>query len=218
MNSKIKILIADPQELFRKSISLLLKQQDDFNVCGDVSNGKELIDKVKIGDYDIVILDIDLHLIDGKTALSIIHSRFQEVRVIVLSSKYEMTLLSDFMANGASAYLSKACDVKTLFHTIRTVHKDGYYFDKSISEAMLFGLKNKTTLMSKEENFTDKEMNIIRKICDGLSNKEIAQSLSISLSTVDFHKGKIYSKTNCCSSSELLKYSIRKGLVSLATL
>lgn len=214
MNSKIRIMVADPQEIFRKSISLLLKLQDDFNVCGEAANGRELSDKLKIGSYNVVLLDNPMPLEDGRTALSIMQARFPEIKVVVLSSHYDVTGMSEYMTEGAACCLLKTCDVNTLFSAIRTVHQDGYYFDKTISEAILLGLRN-VSQTGKNNAFTNREMVIIRKICDGLSNKQIALSLNISRSTVDFHKGKIYTKTNCSSASELLKFALKKGLINL---
>lgn len=218
MSSRIKILVADSNSLFRKSFSFLLNQQPDFKVCADVENGKQLIDNIKLNPYDIAILDTSLELIDGKAALEIMHIRFPKVKVIILSSKNEIGLMSEFMTHGASGFISKNCEVKTVYECIRTVHKEGYYFNKSVSEAMLFSLKNKSALVYKDENFTDRELTIIRKICEGMSNKDIAQNLNISLSTVDFHKAKIYNKLDCNSTAEILKYSLRKGIVDITSI
>src|SRR5262245_39517266 len=133
MDSKIRIMVADPQELFRKSLSLLLKIQDDFNVCGEAATGRELIDKVKVGSYHVIVLDVSMALIDGRSVLNILHSRFTEIKLVSLSMEYEVSLMSEFMANGAACYLSKSCDVKTLLTALRTVHREGHYFDIGIS-------------------------------------------------------------------------------------
>lgn len=208
-------MVADQQEIYRKSISLLLKLQADFSVCGEAATGRELTDKLKKGSCHVILSDNPMPLDDGRTALGVIRSRFPEIKVLMFSSELNIVKLSEYMEQGAAGCVPKSCDTNTLFKAIRTVYKVGHYFDNSVSDAMLYRLKVKTTATTSNDTFTSREMDIVRKVCEGLSNKQIASCLNISPSTVDFHKGRIYAKTSCSNASELLRYSIKRGLIQV---
>jgi two-component system response regulator DegU len=217
MPQKIKIILAEDQELFRKSLAALLKTKPEFDIVSEAANGKELLDQLKQSHVDVVLLDIEMPVMDGKTALEIMRKRFPDVKVIVLSIHADMHLMSDFMSHGASSYLCKNCDVQTLYKAIHVVKNEGYFFDNSTSKALL-----DTMLRDRPGNtpfsdvrFNERETDILKRICDGKTNKEIASCLHLSASTIDFHRSKIYSKANCSNVTELLKYALKHGLVAL---
>jgi two-component system response regulator DegU len=218
MTQKIKIVLAEDQELFRKSLAALLKTKHDFEVVAEATNGKELLDQLKQAHVDVVLLDVEMPVMDGKTTLEIMRKRFPEVKVIVLSMHADMYLMSDFMSRGASSYLCKNCNVKTLFRAIQVVKNEGYFFDNSTSKALMDTvLKEKPgNAPVSEVRFNERETEILKRICDGKTNKEIATSLNLSASTIDFHRSKIYSKANCSNVTELLKYALRNGIVALS--
>lgn len=217
MNQKIKLLVADKQDLFRESLVALLKNREEFDVIGHAGNGKDLIEILKQKHCHVTIINNDLPVIDGKRTLEIIKRRFPEVKVIVLSDYLDHNITTEFMVQGANCYLNKNCKAQTLREAIVTVKDEGYFFDSSSSKALLESMiKSKNTEGSHNPViFNDRETEILRKICDGQTNKEIALSLNLSTSTIDFHKNKIYIKTRCNNSTQLLKYAIRMGLIVL---
>jgi DNA-binding NarL/FixJ family response regulator len=217
MSKKIKIIIAEAREVFRKSLSALLHTQTEFQVSADAANGRELLELLKQTPVDIVILDADIPGVDGKTVLEIINRRFSSIRIIILSDRSNAQLQTDFMAYGANSFLSKNCNVKTLFKAIHKVKTEGYFFDDSTSKALLDKvLKDKQrSAFVTEVQFNDREKEILKKICDGNTNKEIALDLHLSPSTIDFYRTKIYGKTKCNNVTGLLKYALKNGLIEL---
>ena len=217
MGQKIKIIVADKQELFRKSLISLLKTFPEFDVIADATDGKELINLLKQMQADIVLLDASMPGMDGRATLEIIHRRFPEIKVIVLSDHTNAQLQTDFMANGANSYLSKSCDVSTFCKAIHKVKSEGFFFDDSISKALLDSvLKERHRIsLSPDITFNNRETEVLKQICDGRTNKEIAVNLHLSASTIDFYRTKIYSKTKCNNVTGLLKYALRNGLVAL---
>lgn len=213
MEPKIKIILAKYQELYRKSLVVLLNTQEEFEIAAEAADENELIEQLKYIKADIVLLDIDMPVIDGKKILQVMKNRFPDVRLIVLSAHLNITIVSYFMTHGTNSYLSVNCSAEILFNAIRTVKKEGYFFDHFTSKALLETMKSES---DHETNFNDRETEIVRKICDGKTNKEIASILNLSTSTIDFHKGKIYSKANCSNATELLRYALKKGLVALS--
>ncbi len=218
MTQKIKLIVAEEQELFRKSLISLLKTQAEFEVVSEASNGRELLEHLKHKHTDIVLLDTEMPVMDGKASLEIIKKRFPEIKVIVLSSRSDTSLMSDFMARGANSYICKSCSVATLFRAINSVKTEGYFFDSSTSKALLESVlkeKNASTKIS-EVKFNERETEILVRICDGKTNKEIANSLHLSSSTIDFYRTKIYGKTKCNNVTGLLKYALKNGIVALS--
>lgn len=210
---KIKIILGKYQELYRAALTTLLHTQEDFEVVGEAESDKALIEQLKHKTPDIVLLDIEMPVIDGKKILQLMKNRFPNVRLIILSSHLNINLVSYFMSNGAHSYLSVNCGAETLFRAIRNVMTQGFFFDQFTSRALLENMKDEST---REVSFNDRETEIVREICDGKTNKEIASILNLSASTIDFHKGKIYSKANCSNATELLKYALKKGIVALS--
>lgn len=218
MFQKIKIMIAEEMELSRKSFAALLGANSELEVVADVSNGRLLVEQLKHKHADIVLMDTEVSVLDGKSALEIIKKRFPEVKVIVLSIHSHMSLMSDYMARGANSYLCKTCSVDTLFRAIKVVKSEGYFFDTSTSKALL-----ESVLREKQANanfievrFNERETDILVRICDGKTNKEIANSLHLSSSTIDFYRTKIYGKTKCNNVTGLLKYALKNGIVALS--
>jgi len=210
-------MLADDHQLVRKALSLVLNEQPDLNMIGHASNGKELLALLKADQPDIVLLDIDMPIMDGRQCLGLIRSRFPEVKVIMLSLHKDPALMSEYMANGAAAYLHKDSDIEDLLLAIRTVHREGTYFSKELSKALLTNIRKdkKSNPFFDEPILSSKEMAVLKELCDGKTNQEIADRLHISINTVGFHRNNIYSKTKSHNIAELMKYSIRNGLISV---
>lgn len=216
-HTKTKIIVAENKELLRKGLVALLKTNAGLDVVGEACNGRELLEQLKQMDVDIVILETTLSIMNGKAILDVIHRRFPDLRVIVLSGYSDTQLQSDFMARGANGFLSKTCDLETLFRAIHKVKTEGFFFDNATSRALLDKIvKDKhRSLVSDVISLNDRETEILKKVCEGKTNKEIATNLNLSASTIDFHKTKIYIKTRCSNVVGLLKYALRNGLVEL---
>jgi DNA-binding NarL/FixJ family response regulator len=216
-SKKIKIVLAEDQELMRKSFISLLKEDKEFQVTGEASNGKELLELLKSTTPDIVLLDIEMPVMNGMEALSVMSKRFPDIRVIILSMYSGPSFIYEMMARGARAYLAKNCDAETLFEAIHTVYHEGFYFDKNVSEAMLKGLQREKSLNPILElmALSDREIEIVKTLCEGKTNKEIADTMNISENTVHYHRLNIYKKTKSRNITDLVKYAIKNGIIEL---
>ena len=217
MPKKTSIMIAEDQTLVRKAFISLLEEAN-FKVIGEADNGKDLLDLLKQNLPDIVILDIEMPVMGGKETLEIIHKRFPTVKVIMLSMHAELNYMSAFMEMGASAYLPKACDVEILIEAINTVKTKGQYFSPGVAEALLSELKKEKNIhpLHDEAALSDREKEILKILCEGKTNKEIGASLHISPNTVDYHRGNIYAKTKSKNITDLVKYAIKHGVISIS--
>jgi two-component system, NarL family, response regulator DegU len=214
---KIKLVIAEDQDLMRRSFIALLKEDPQFDVVGEAAHGKELIEVLKETEADIVLLDIEMPVMNGMDALEIVGRRFPEVKVIILTMHGGTVFISEMMARGARAFINKSCDAESLFEAIHTVDTDGYFFDKSVSEALLKGLQRERSInpIFGELALSEREIDVLREICEGKTNKQISDRLKVSPSTIDFHKSNIYKKTKSRSILDLLKYAIKNGIINI---
>jgi DNA-binding NarL/FixJ family response regulator len=128
MTQKIKIIIAEDQELFRKSLAALLETYQELDIVTEASNGLELIKCLEQVHAHVVLLDIDIRVMNSRATLEIIKLRFPEIKVIILSARPDRHLKSYYMVYGANSYLNKSCDVQTLLKAIKTVKLEDYFF------------------------------------------------------------------------------------------
>ncbi|MBL7932142.1 MAG: response regulator transcription factor [Bacteroidia bacterium] len=215
---KPKVILAESNELFRVSLAAFLRTKTEIDFLAEASTGKALLDILKLKHADIVILDIEISQMDVNSTFDILKKRFPDTRIILFSPTSYLGQMPEFMAKGANCFLVKNCSVETLLKAIKIVKSEGFFFDNATSKVMvdtLIKVKNGSSPFANSD-FTDRETEILKKICDGNTNKEIADLLHLSASTIDFHRSRIYSKAKCNNVAQLLKFALKKGIVELA--
>jgi DNA-binding NarL/FixJ family response regulator len=217
MPSKIKITIAEDNELIRKAIMFLIERDKKFQIIDEAENGKELIEKLNSKMPDLIILDYKMPIMNGKEALINIRKKYPEVKILMLSLYDECDLILDLLTHGANGFICKSASPETFFHAINSILTEGRYFDSKISEIMLNGLKKKNSksILHSKITLSERETSVLKEICNGYSNKLISQKLYISSSTVDFHKGNIYKKTKTKNMADLVMYAVKNGIISV---
>ena len=215
---EILISIADDHVLVRKGFISLLHTQPHIKVINEADNGKMLLEGMKKRQPHIALLDIEMPVMNGRETLEIINKKYPEVRVIMLSMHNQGNYISEFMTNGACAFLPKNADPKVLIHAIESVYLTGKYYNAETSEALLKGLKrNKGISLSLQQvSLSERELEILKKLCEGKTNNEIGAALNISYNTVHFHRGNIYQKTKTKNISDLIKYAVKHGIIELS--
>jgi DNA-binding NarL/FixJ family response regulator len=216
-HDKIKVIIADDHKLIRKGYASMIEKDRRISITGEAENGRELIEMLKADLCDIVLLDLEMPVMNGDEALSIILKRFPEVGVIVVSMHYSETLVANFLSRGAGAYLPKNTEPRSLLEAIVSVHSQGQYFSPEISKAMLMELKREKAFTGLFDKLalTRREIEILKLLCEGKTNKEIGERVYITPRTVDFHRRNIYSKTKLSTTAELVLYAATNGIINL---
>ncbi len=206
----IKLILADDHKLFREGVRSILENVDEIQIVDEVDNGRALINSLRVKQTDMVILDISMPGISGIEACRLIHKAYPCLKILILSMHGEESFVRSAIEAGASGYLPKEIDHTELIEAILTINKGGSYFSKDISSKLISSFLTKD-----KQHLTPREKEIIVLVCDGLSNKEIADKLSISVRTVDCHKNNILQKLGLKSSVDLVKYALKNELVSL---
>jgi len=220
MLQNIKITLADDHQIFRDGIKSLLSDEENLSVIAEASNSDELLSSLKNSQPDILILDISMPEISGIELTKIISEQFPRVNILILSMHKNEDFVISAMRNGAKGYLPKDTSRKELLEAIDTIAHGEEYLGKLISSGILRSYINKSRngfeRADKEELLTQREKEIIEKVGAGLSNKEIAEKLFISVRTVDCHKNNIMKKLKIKSTAELIIYGIKNKIIEIS--
>lgn len=218
---KIKVLLVDDHTLVRDAFVIMLKQIDDIQVVGALSNGEEAVNKVRTLQPDIILMDIMMKGMTGIEATRWIKERNSAVRIILLSMEVKKEFVTAGIQSGIDGYLPKDVEKDMLLTAIREVHKGGKFFNEAITSLVFedFYKKEKTTSQAQKHlkitDLTKREHEVLTLVANGKSNKEVAEELFISTKTVDTHKMHILEKLGLKNTAELVKYAIKNKLISM---
>jgi DNA-binding NarL/FixJ family response regulator len=206
---EIKIIITENQKLFRDVLHVALASHGIVTIA-EAENGEELLALLLVHQPDVVLLDIEMPIMSGDRALKTISKAFPEIKIIILSQYDEQEIIINYLLNGASAYVNKSADIEVLVEAIQSVKTTGFYY-KNIAVPIKELIDKQDNAYSKGANFSRRESEIIPLICEGKTNKAIADELHIVVKTVEAHRKNIYKKTKTSSVTEFIKHSIKKG-------
>ena len=213
----IRIVLADDHNVLRAGLKALLQRQRDFEVVGEASDGRELLQLVEELAPDVVITDIGMPRLNGTEATSQIVAKHPQTRVIVLSMHSDEGYVLRALKAGARGYLVKESAEADLMTAVRTVHAGRAFFSPSVSALLVEDYVRQMRDRGVEDSYellSPREREVLQLIAEGQSNKEIAQSLSLSVYTVETHRGSILKKLNLHSVPDLILYAVRKGVIS----
>ena len=211
---KIRIALADDHQLFRNGLKILLGSFNEFEVVAEASNGKELLKALETCHSDIVLMDISMPEMDGAEATGVISRQMPATRVIALSMYGEEEYYYRMVDAGAKGFVLKDSDITDVHDAIIAVHKGGNYFSQELLYHVINRIKNREQEV-KSSSLSKREKEILLKICEGLSNHEIADSLFISKRTVDKHRANLLSKTGSKNTASLILYAIKNRLIEI---
>lgn len=189
-----QIALADDQMLFRRGMALLLRDMPDVRVVFECANGAELLTGMRDNHVDIVLLGVEMPVMDGFTAMQHLREAYPEVKVIKLSMHAGDDMIGRAMDLGANAYVPKNSTPDEIEDAIRGVATNGYHFSDRVSNVMLHGLVNSKKIKPEyevTEPLTERELEVLRAICQELTTTEIAGQLFLSPRTVEGHRNKI---------------------------
>ena len=176
----IRVVIADDHEIFREGLEVLFKKQNDIELVGEAGNGRELINITEQLHPDVVITDIKMPVTDGIEATKYLTGKHPEIGIIALSMFDDENLIVDMLEAGAKGYLIKNAHKHEILAAIRTVYNQENYFcnHSTVKLAKMIGKSRFNSSRSPDKpEFNEKEKEVIRLICEELSNKEIASNL-----------------------------------------
>jgi DNA-binding NarL/FixJ family response regulator len=214
----LRILVADDHEIVRRGICALLASRPGWEICGEASDGRDAVEKVRKLHPDITVLDISMPSLNGLEATRQIVSQDPRNRVLVLSVNASPQLVEEALQAGAKGYISKSDAAKDLLEAVEALCQGRPYFNSQVSEIVLNGyLRGRAAVLSYRtpEKLTAREREVVQLIVEGHSTKQVAVTLGVSLKTAETHRSNIMRKLRVHSASELVLLALRNNIVQI---
>lgn len=212
---KIKILLAENQNIVREGLCSLINKQSDLELVGEARNGRTAIDLASRLLPHIVIINLQIPELNGVEAAKYINKNLPDIKVIVLTGYCDNRFVTEMIKAGARGYLDKDCSFNELTHAINVVFEGKFYLSPTVTGGVLKDylkyLTGKKVLPI--DKLTPREHQVLRLIAEGGSMKQISSRLNLSVKTVEIHRRKVMEKLNINSVAELTKYAITEGLI-----
>jgi len=211
---KIRVLVCDDHQLFREGVKAILNAQPTLEVVGEASDGKEAVDVALKLNPDVVLMDISMPVLRGFEATRRLKRARPFIKVLILTVYGDEDLVTRCMDAGAAGYILKDTPPVQLVYAIEAVNQGQQYLSPSVLKGLVRQhISQPSGLKSGYELLSDREREILVRLAEGESLKDLATRLDLSVKTVDAHKTNLMRKLDLHDRSELIRYAIRKHLV-----
>jgi DNA-binding NarL/FixJ family response regulator len=208
----IKVLIADDHPIVRQGLRQILASTADMEVAGEAVNSQEALDQVRMGGWDVLVLDITMPDRSGFDILKQLKHEQPHLPVLVLSIHAEEQLAMRSLKAGASGYLTKENAPEELVKAIRKVVSGGRYISPRLAESLAFDLDTASD-RPRHETLSDREFQVMQLMAAGKTLTEIVELLSLSAKTISTYRTRLMEKLNLKSNAELMRYALEHGLI-----
>ena len=218
MQEPIKVIIADDHVLYRAGVKTALSSKKDIKIIAEADNGMHLLNLIKTIQADVILLDIQMPIMDGITALPEVKKLCPQTKIIMLTMLDDNSMITKLMELGANSYLTKNSDSEIIYEAIKTCFEQEYYFNSLTNKALLSNLKQRNIvtpqhLAPQDVHLNDKETTILRLMCEEKSTKEIADMVDLSPRTVEAIRDKLKVKTGSKTTAGLIMYAVKHKII-----
>ena len=211
MSKKTRILLVDDHAVVRQGFRMILGAQADMEIVGEAGNGREAVTMSEQLKPDVVVMDVAMPELNGIEATRRVTEANPHTRVLALSMHTDSVYVREILRAGARGYLLKDSVDVDLLAAVRAVAKGEGYLSPGVSDTVLSDYRKHVT--DPLDLLSSREREVLQLIAEGKTNKDIATLLNLSVYTVDAHRGRIMEKLNLHSTSELVRFAVRKGLI-----
>ncbi|ABK61497.1 Response regulator (CheY-like recever domain and HTH) [Clostridium novyi NT] len=204
----LKVVIADDDGLIRDSLKLILELEDDIEVVATAKNGQEVIDCSRRYSPDVVLMDIRMPILDGVLATKKIKEQQKDIKIIILTTFKDDEYIAEAIKNGAEGYILKNQNSDSIIECLRTVYNGNGVFQRDILNSLMCMIKNKKK-SSNKINLTERELEILALIGQGLSNKEISKKVYLSEGTIRNYITNLLQKLQLRDRTQLAIYYLK---------
>jgi two-component system, NarL family, response regulator NreC len=214
----ISIILADDHPVVRRGMQTLLEAEPDFSVIGETGDGSECVRLVEKLQPDVLILDLMMPGLSGLEALRIIRKRSPRTRVVVLSMHDTNAFVAEALKNGATGYVLKGGDEEHLVRAVQEAADGRRFLSPPVTDRAIDAYieQARTGQLDPHETLTAREREVLQLAAEGKTSAEIAARLHISQRTVENHRANLMRKLGLKNQSDLVRYALRRGLISLA--
>lgn len=216
VTTKTRILLCDDHTLFVEGIKSMLRNEPALEIVGEARDGRQAVELVKQLKPDVLLMDVSMPDMNGFDATRRIRELDESVKVLILTMHEEEELVARCLEAGASGYIIKDAPASQLLYAIEIVQKGEKYLSPVVLKKVVAGyVKNTQRPQTSYDRLSGREREILKLLAEGLSVKEIAARLNLSVKTVDVHKYNLMRKIDVHDRSELIKYAIQKKLIAV---
>ena len=211
----LRILVADDHEIVRRGVCTLLQSHPGWEICGEAMDGVEAVELARKLNPDVVVLDISMPRQGGLDAARAILQENGKQKILFLTIVDSDQLVRNALRLGIRGYVQKSDAARELVLAVEALERNGTYFTSRIAQMVLDGYLDQKTLKAnrRESLLTGREHEIVRLVAEGKSTREISSMLGVSAKTAETHRSNIMRKLNLHSTSELILYAIRNGIL-----
>lgn len=213
-DDRIRVLLVDDHSILRQGIRSLLEREPDVLVVGEAGDGEEAVAMAADLKPDVVLMDIGMPRMNGIEATRRIRTAHPDVKVLILSMHEDEEYVAPLMQAGAAGYVLKRSVASELKTALRAVHQGHTILHPEVAR-MAFHHRGAVEKREDYDGLTEREIEVLKLVADGLTNQQIADQLFISIKTVQAHRANIMEKLQLHDAVQLTKYAIRKGLIRL---
>lgn len=210
----IKLILADDHRMFRESLRKILTIEKVGEVLAEASNGAEVLELLEQYQPDVVLMDISMPGMDGVEATKKALEKFPDLKVLTLSSFGDEKYYFSMVEAGAKGFVVKNAGINELQAAIKEVASGGSWFSTELLQKIIVQLNAKPK-SNNETDLSDREIEVLKLVCESLTNEQIAQKLNISYDTVKWHRANLLSKTGCTNSAGLVLYAIKNKFIEI---
>jgi two-component system response regulator NreC len=213
----IRILIADDHVIVREGVRLLLQSEPDIEVVAEASNGREALAKARQLLPNIVLMDIAMPEMNGLEATAAIRRELPQVQVLALTMHEDYEYFLELLHQGASGCVLKGASSAELLAAIHAVHEGGVYIHPSMAKNLVtdyIGRMEPGEDRARFDGLSDRERQVLKLVAEGKTSREVADELVLSVNTVQTHRAHIMAKLNLHNGADIVRYALRKGLIT----
>jgi DNA-binding NarL/FixJ family response regulator len=209
----VRIIIADDHAMFRESINKMLTLKKVAEVIAEAGNGNELLTLLDIHKPDLVLMDIAMPEMDGIEATKKAIAKYPGLKILTLSSFGDEQYYFNMVEAGAKGFVLKNASLSELENAIKEIAGGGSWFSSELLQKVILNMAKPKKDIS--DDFSDRELEILKLVCENLSNEQIAEKINLSYDTVKWHRANILSKTGCKNAVGLLLYSLKNKIIEI---
>jgi DNA-binding NarL/FixJ family response regulator len=215
--ASLRLLLADDHHIVRAGLRCLLESQAGWEVVAEACDGREAVAKAAETRPDVALLDIGMPVLNGLEAAQQIVQNVPRTKIVMLTVHDSDAMIHKVLAVGARGYLFKTDAARDLVNAIKAVHADETFFTAKVSEIILTTFKNNgvgfQAGVSLEGRLTPRQCEIVQLLAEGLSTKEVASLLNISVKTAETHRANLMRRLGCHSAAQLVRYALRNQII-----
>ncbi len=215
----INLIVADDHEVFRDGLKLLIDKIEGVRLQAMATNGEELVEKVKQNQPDVVFTDIKMPVMNGVEATRYITTHFPQISIIGLTMFDEEDQIIDMLEAGATGYLIKNASKEEIREAVFAAYNKEHYYCSHTTVKITRMIAKRRFDPDKRQSkvsFSDKELEIIQLICDGLTSKEIAQKIHLSYRTIEGYRTRIQEKMDVSNTASIIVYAIKNQIIKIS--